>query len=255
MNFVPFAWDGVFLCMYEAYAPMYDRIGQAAWSVRMAAWTLDWLQAHHAHITRVADFGCGTGAAARVFAAAGLTVLGVDCSAAMLAQAQPHAGVELISGDIREVVLSPPVDLVTAFYDTLNYLPTYTDLVTAWQRIADAMVVGGYVVVDVNTVTTYAEGWNERDEIISDTDDVFVLNRLQFEALQRIGTGRIMWFVRDGDTWEGHEEVHIQRAHTNEELRQAITQAGLTIVDRRTPANEPPPDDAPRVIYVAQKRG
>ncbi len=223
----------------------------------MAECTMDWLKDHAVQDTRVADFGCGTGAAAGVFAAEGFTVLGIDCSAAMLAQAQqqPHQAVEWITGDIREVVLPAPVDLVTAFYDTLNYLTTYADLIATWQRIADALVYGGYAVVDVNTVTAYAEGWNERDDIITDTDDLFVLNRLQFESLRRVGTGRIMWFVRDGDRWQSHEELHLQRAHTDEELRQAITQAGLAIVDRRTPANELPADDAPRVIYVAQKIG
>lgn len=241
--------------MYKDYAAVYARIGQAAWSVRMAAWTLDWLALHGIEVQRVADFGCGTGAAAQVFASAGKHVIGVDCAPAMLDQARAHGQgtIEWLAGDIRTVELAATVDLVVAYYDTLNYLLTIDDLLAVWQTAARALRPGGYAVVDVNTSAAYATDWNDRDTITADRDDLFVLNRLSYRAVTRIGTGRIVWFVREGDDWIRHEEEHHQRAHSDAEIVEAATRAGLRLIERTTPSGAAVDEQTLRLIYIFQK--
>ncbi len=54
----------------------------------------------------VADLGCGPGQHAEALRAAGLTVLGVDLSTAMLALAA-RRGVPVIQGDLRQLPLRP----------------------------------------------------------------------------------------------------------------------------------------------------
>lgn len=246
--------------MYEAYAPIYDRIGQGAWSVRMAAWTLDWLAARGVTVRTVADFGCGTGEAAQVFRANGMKVVGIDGSKAMLERMEQRvaAGIEMLNCDLCEVELSAPVDLVVSFYDTLNYLLTFDDLRVAWRSIAGALSPHGYAVADVNTLAAYRSEWNGRIAIVADTAELFVLNQLQFEALRRIGTGRILWFEREmtgeGEDWIKGEETHRQRAHTDEELREAIEAAGLELVACHAPGDGTADEQATRLIYVAHKR-
>ena len=67
--------------IYEAYAPIYDAIGQGQFSARMAAWALAWLaECGIDQPVRVLDLACGTGEAALVFAMAGCEVTGVDQS-------------------------------------------------------------------------------------------------------------------------------------------------------------------------------
>ncbi len=239
--------------MYEEYASIYHRSGQGAWSVRMAAWTLDWLTAHGIPLGRVADFGCGTGAAAQVFARAGATVVGVDCAPAMLALAPADLRITWLEADIRTVRLAEPVNLVVAFYDTLNYLLTVADLQAAWRAIGAALTPGGLAVVDVNLPAVYSAEWSDRDTITADTADLFVLNRLSYQALTQIGTGRILWFERDGAEWRKQEETHRQRAHTPDELMQAIRAAGLEVVAHTTPSGAPPDATTPRSIFVARK--
>src|SRR5215216_3533074 len=92
--------------IYEAYAPIYDAIGQGRFSARMAAWALAWLAECGVHQpARVLDLACGTGEAALVFAAAGCEVAGVDRSAAMLEIARGKArgagyDITFIQGDM-----------------------------------------------------------------------------------------------------------------------------------------------------------
>ena len=94
--------------MYEAYAPIYDAIGQGRFSTRMAAWALAWLAEHGVRPARILDLACGTGEAALAFAATGYEVAGVDRSAAMLEIARGKArgagyNIEYLHGDVREL--------------------------------------------------------------------------------------------------------------------------------------------------------
>jgi ubiquinone/menaquinone biosynthesis C-methylase UbiE len=95
--------------IYEAYAPIYDAIGQGQFSARMAAWALAWLaECGIDQPVRVLDLACGTGEAALIFAATGCEVTGVDQSAVMLDIARGKARdvgyeVEFIRGDVREL--------------------------------------------------------------------------------------------------------------------------------------------------------
>src|SRR6266487_889433 len=94
--------------IYEAYASIYDAIGQGRFSARMAAWALEWVAERGQSPAYILDLACGTGEAALVFAAAGCEVTGVDQSAAMLDIARGKArdagyDVRYLKGDIREL--------------------------------------------------------------------------------------------------------------------------------------------------------
>lgn len=229
----------------------------------MAHWSLGWLRERGLESGRIVDWGCGDGAAAQVFARHGWRVTGIDRSAAMLALARkraPAADTRITwrKADLRRSYESaaPPGELATAFYDTLNYLRSYEDLAAGWHTLARSVVQGGYVIADVNTPYEYETAWNNRNTIPVDTDDLLVINRLHFDQRTRLGRGRIMWFVREAgsEEWRHGTETHMQRAHTNAELVTAIEQAGLTLIERRTPQGLEPTATATRIIYLAQKQ-
>jgi predicted TPR repeat methyltransferase len=207
------------------------------------------------------DWGCGDGAAALVFAAAGWAVHGIDQAEPMLRLATERAqlaGVQATwqHGDLRTAVVERPAQLATAFYDTLNYLISLDDLRAGWRMIAQSLAPGGYAIADVNTAYEYASAWIGQHAIVADTDDVFVVNRLRYNARTGLARGRIVWFVREpgSDDWRRGAETHLQRAHTDDELCEAITQAGLQLVERHTPHGAAPSATATRLIYIAQKR-
>ncbi len=246
--------------MYQAYAPIYQHIGQGAWSERMAAWTLDWLGQHGIKAESVVDWGCGDGAAAVLFARSGWYVRGIDHSPAMLELARQrataaHLPITFQLGDLRVTEVDQPALLATAFYDTLNYLTTADDLAAGWRMIARSIKPGGYAVVDVNTAYEYASAWTGQYAVTADSDDVLVVNRLRYNARSGIARGRVIWFARkaDSDQWVRGAETHVQRAHTDVEMVSAIEQAGLSLLERHTPDGSEPSATATRLIYVAYK--
>src|SRR5690242_19682844 len=94
--------------IYDAYAPIYDAIGQGRFGEHMAGWMLNWLNTRGVQVERVLDLSCGTGSASFVFSAAGCEVVGVDQSLAMLEIARGKArdrrhAITLIQADIREL--------------------------------------------------------------------------------------------------------------------------------------------------------
>jgi SAM-dependent methyltransferase len=269
--------------IYEAYAAVYDAIGQGRFSGRVAAWTLGWLAQRAAPARSVLDLACGTGEAALVFAAAGCQVAGVDCSLAMLEIARGKArdagyDISFVQGDIRELPtkdetpktkhqrLAIPIlssfgfrpstfDLVTCFYDSLNYLIEDGDLDRVFAGVARLMKIGGYLVFDMNTTAEYAT-WDERDVVTHDGRDCLVYNKLGYDPATRLASGRIVWFVRETERWWRGEETHVERAWGQAEVRAALAGAGLALVGRWDVAGNEligPADNIPRVVYIARR--
>jgi SAM-dependent methyltransferase len=80
--------------------------------------------------------------------ATGRTVIGIDTSPAMLAQARGRAvasGVELDlrEGDMRDLELAEPAALVYCPFRALLHLPTWADRRRTFDRIAAALAPGG----------------------------------------------------------------------------------------------------------------
>jgi trans-aconitate methyltransferase len=76
---------------------------------------------------RILDLGCGTGHLTAALAAAGATVVGMDQSAEMLAQArQAHPSLTFVQGDARAFAFAEPFDAV------------FSNAVLHWVRPAEA---------------------------------------------------------------------------------------------------------------------
>jgi SAM-dependent methyltransferase len=94
----------------------------------------------------VVELAVGTGRVAiPVARAIGRTVIGIDSSPAMLAQARESGGalLDLRLGDMRELELEEPAALVYCPYRALLHLPTWGDRRLVFERVASALLPGG----------------------------------------------------------------------------------------------------------------
>jgi SAM-dependent methyltransferase len=264
--------------MYDAYASIYDAIGQGRFSAAQAERALRWLPERGVRPWRVLDLACGTGEAALVFAAAGCHVVGVDRSAPMLEIARGKArdagyDVAFVEADIREL-LTPDdrrpttddvengrwsvaggrssFDLATCFYDSLNYLTEDRDLDRVFSGVAEVLRPHGYLIFDINTEAEYAT-WDERDVVTYDGRDILVYNKLSYDPAARLASGRIVWFVREIERWWRGAEAHVERAWSDAEVRAALAGAGLRLESRLDMAGNAASEDATRVVYVARR--
>ena len=225
---------------YSRYAAVYDLIGQRAFGERIAEAALDWLAERGVTPHRAADLACGTGAATLVLAATGAATIGVDRSAEMLACAERSAAaagqsITWLEQDLRDLSLPWNVDLVTSFFDSVNYLVDDDDLATVFARVASALAEGGFFVFDLNTRRRFAEGWGNTTVIAADRDDLFGVYRSWFVPETNLSPLVLTFFHRrdDGMTWERFDEEHVERAYEIEEVEATLTAAGLRVVEVR----------------------
>jgi SAM-dependent methyltransferase len=242
--------------IYADYAPIYEAMGQGAFAETLLRRALADLPTPP---RRALDLACGTGAATLALAAAGVDVVGVDRSPQMLAIAQAKARdrqlpARFVEADLRALPgvaalnEASAFDLITCFYDSLNYLIDAGDLELVFAAAARVLVPEGRLLFDLNTAHEFAT-WRESDQVVHDADGLLVYNRLAYAPHTRLATGRIVWFVRDGTRWWRGEETHIERAWDEAELLAALHATGLRLLARHTPEWMPAPSDAPRVVY------
>lgn len=111
---------------------------------------------------RVLELGCGTGRVtlplARAGVERGVTVVGLDRSAAMLAgasaklEAEPpavRAAVRLVEGDMRAFALGERFDLIVVPFNTLGHLHTIDDQVACLTTARAHLAPGGRLAVEV----------------------------------------------------------------------------------------------------------
>ena len=100
----------------------------------------------------VLELGCGTGRVAAAMAAAGLDVVGVDASPAMLAIARDRAAsapFAIVEGDMRALDLGRRFDSVLIPLGGLQHMETAAEVAAVLVTVARHLSPGGAAVVDV----------------------------------------------------------------------------------------------------------
>jgi SAM-dependent methyltransferase len=247
---------------YSAYASVYDLQGQSRWSERMVAFLSDLLPRYDATPRRVLDLACGTGTAAILLATRGYDAQGIDGSAQMLDMArqkatEADANVRFEQADMRAFTVSAPVDLITCWYDSLNYLLDSADLIQTFARMRAALTPGGLAVFDMNTHAGLAADWDNRCWV-QEIDDTYFIQQAEWDVHTAIATNTLTCFVRLGRDYRRFEEIHRERGYTLDEITAALEAAGLTPLDafaclpRIGPTFEPPGETTGRVVLVAR---
>lgn len=131
------SWD-------EAFADRYEE-----WAAPMTADVGFYVELASEADGPIVELAVGSGRVAiPVARATGRTVVGIDSSAAMLAQARAQAaaaGVELDlrQADIRDLAVDEPATLIYCPFRSLLHLPTWADRRRTFERVAAALRPGG----------------------------------------------------------------------------------------------------------------
>jgi SAM-dependent methyltransferase len=163
----------------------------------------------------IVELAVGNGRVAiPVARATGRPVVGIDRSAAMVAQARERAedaGVELElrEGDMRELALDEPAALVYCPFRGLLHLPTWRDKRRVFERVASSLAPGGRFAWNVFVFNPHVAAridgvWDEHAGIRNRVDQVAADNRIDI-TLEQGGSISLWWTTRS--EWEGLVEV------------------------------------------------
>lgn len=251
------------MSIYQRFALFYQRGPYLRFSQELAESVVpEFLDLINFHPVDLLDIACGEGSFAVVMAAAGYRVSGIDQSAEMIALARERARLASIQvdfsvEDMRNLQFVEEFDLVTCFFDSLNYLLTVRDLQAAFHGVFAALRPGGYFIFDMNTVHGLVVNWmREKTYVQNETDDFIEYHRHEFDYENLIATVEITIFSRSsGELWERIQETHRERGYPIADLQFLLTETGFKIeaiygsLSRRTELQV----DSSRVFFVVQK--
>lgn len=113
--------------------------------------------------------------------------------------------------DMREFAVAEPVELVTCFYDAINYLTEVDDLDAMAARVWDALVPGGYLVFDLNPGKSSKPAGTAAVSA-TNREDIFGVYQSWYEEETGLSPLILTFFVRKDDgSWERFDEEHLER--------------------------------------------
>jgi SAM-dependent methyltransferase len=153
---------------------------------------------------RVLELGVGTGRLAVPMADAGLSVVGIDSSEAMLAklsERDPAGLVEAVRGDITSELPIGPFDVVLVAYNTIFNLLGEHDQPRLFEHVAERLAPGGAFVVEAFVpASDVADGTATSSEVTvrSMAVDHVVLSVSVNRQDEQLAEGQFVQFSQDG---------------------------------------------------------
>jgi len=222
--------------LYGEFAYFYTK-GPYLFSERMAKLLPATLELFNAQPSTLLDLACGDGRFAVIMARRGLQVTGLDLSPQMLhfaGERAREAGVEVtfLQQDMRYLSLQERFDLVTCWFDSLNYLLSYEDLVRTFSGVHQVLSPGGLFIFDMNTIYGLAVHWQRYPaHVEQDTEELFEIKHCSdYDFERNLATLKITGFRKEGESWQRMDEEHRERGYTLEQIREALERANLEVL-------------------------
>ena len=246
---------------YTSFAQVYDmfmdNVDYPAWS----KYLIQLLKEYQVEDGLVLDLGCGTGNMTELLAKEGYDMIGVDNSEDMLeiaSEKRAESGLNILYllQDMREFELYGTVKAVVSICDSINYILEEDDLREVFSLVNNYLDPKGMFIFDLNTEYKYREIMGD-STIAEDRDDSSFIWDNQYEEEEKINIYDLSIFVREeGDLFRKYHETHYQRAYSLEEVKRAISEAGMEFVavyDAFT--KNSPRKDSERVYVIAREHG
>lgn len=225
--------------IYRKFAGVYDRLNADLFSVEMAQKTFDLIERFDISVETCLDLCCGTGTAVKIFSEAGYQAEGLDGSRDMLRIArqklkryQPRLYCQKLPTfkipEKRGSSRLKKYDLITSFFDSLNYLLTSKDLKRTFRAVSRHLNQDGCFVFDMNTPHALKHMWD--DNVHTDLkDDLGIIWRSSYDSLTKSAACYATFFVKDGRHWTRFDETHVEAGYSVAVIRRLLKETGFRV--------------------------
>jgi SAM-dependent methyltransferase len=214
--------------MFTASAELYDTIystfkdypGEAAQIAELLHWANPQCQT-------VLDVACGSGEHARLLAAKGFVVDGLDLDPAFIRIAQQkHPAGQFFTSDMGDFRLSQRYDAVLCLFSSIGYLQTLDRVRLALTCFREHLAPGGVIVIE----PWFEPGVLDRTRVATNTGEtngvrVSRVSRVEIDG--RLSRLHFDYEITDGMGTRYASEVHELGLFTTVEMMRAFQDAGL----------------------------
>lgn len=212
----------------------------------------------------VAELGCGTGRITRLMSDKGYEMIGIDNSEDMLAVAGEgnDGSILYLLQDMRKLELYGTAEAFVSLCDSMNYLVNDGELEEVFRRVNLYLEKDGLFIFDMKTVYCYENLLGDSVQY-EDNGECALIWENHYDKESRIHTYELTMFMAcdgedDNDSseplYERFSETHMQRAYSVEEVKKAISSAGMELVcilDADTLSG--PSDTSQRLYYIVRE--
>ena len=235
----------------EAFADVYDDWYATVTDVDATVALVSRLAGPAGHVL---ELGVGTGRLAIPIAGAGLTVTGIDASAAMLdrlAAVDADRSITVVHGDMVDDLPDGPFDVVLAAYNTLFNLVDDGAQQRCFRTVAARLAPGGSFVVETfvpDAATDHPSSAGSSVEVRSMGVDHVVLSVSRHAPAEQRAEGQFVTLTEAGGV---RLRPWMVRWSTPDELDAMAAASGLTLAERWADMSMTPfTDDSPHHVSV-----
>ncbi len=250
--------------IYQQFAEAYSRGSYPEFSKWVLTLLPSLLEKYSLPLSgRLLDLACGEGTFLEGMLLNNWQVTGLDQSAEMLRLAemrlkQTGQPFHLIQDDMRNLDFDNEFELVTCWFDSMNYLLELSDLERVFSRVFRALKVQGGFLFDMNTLYGLFVRWQQQPVYISqDHEDLFEIHIPSCNYEKSEASLRIILFMREPQThqWNRSEEVHTQKAYPMDTIQALLEKVGFQVLDRlgNLTDQSPAQPTSGRVWFITQK--
>jgi len=120
-------------------------------------------------------------------------------------------------------------DLITCFYDSLNYLLTQRDLKAAFKSVYNHLEKDGWFIFDMNTLNALKTLWDGQ-VYAGEKDGVAWIWRNEYEPKKEHAHIHATFFEKKKNSqWLRFEELHTERAYSHTLLKKLLREVGFVV--------------------------
>lgn len=242
------------MAIYSSFAQVYDELFDESQYERWADFADQRIKTKR---PAVLDLAGGAGRLSVLLAQRGMAMTDLDQSEEMLSLASEHAAeagvdVKLIAADMRQLTGLPSYDAVTSFADSLNYLPTPTDVKQTLGQVYEHLRDDGVFLFDA--ITPYQTDviypgymYNYQDD---DQRYAFMWSSYANDDVEHGVIHDLAIFQRQEDGgYQRFNEIHFERAYLLDWWQSSLSKAGFTDVKASADFGKSTPDEKTRRYF------
>jgi SAM-dependent methyltransferase len=241
---------------YTGFAGVYDLFMDDIPYDEWAKNIYELFQKYNMPMEIVCDLGCGTGQMTRRLKKYGYDMIGIDVSYDMLMEAmgaEDSDGILYLCQDMRSFELYGTVGAIVSVCDSINYMTSTEDLLTVCKLANNYLDPGGLFIFDLKTEAYFSKLGNST--IAENREEGSFIWENEYNSQSRDNYYYLTIYEENEEgTFDRFEEEHLQHAFTIEEVKAALKNSGLQlleVLDVNTMAA--PTADSDRLYFIAKE--
>ena len=219
--------------MYTDFAHVYDLMMDDVPYADWAQHYLTLLDKYGASKGKCVECACGTGRLTVPLQKAGMKMTGVDLSSQMLEIAMQRAReqgclIPFIHQNMCDLTVPSRVNAVLCTCDGVNYLTDKKQLSSFFAAAFKALKPGGVLLFDVSTPHKLRDVLGNGTRTYVSDSYSYIWNNMYSSKSARLQLDLTIFVKKENGLYEKLEEKQVQRAHSRDELTEALLQSGFT---------------------------